>query len=108
MPLLTASLLHVEKPAQSSRHLLSTRLVKISVRLLSYGVSLFVHLLQNNGLLNLLWRWWLVFVGCNIAGAFFTLLLPEVRGRDPDVILAQEIEERRLRKLEKSAQQTSQ
>jgi PHS family inorganic phosphate transporter-like MFS transporter len=41
----------------------------------------------------------LVFVGCNIVGAFFTLLLPEVRGRDPDAILAQEIEEEKRQKL---------
>lgn len=36
-----------------------------------------------------------IFFGCNIVGAFATLLLPEVKGRDPDVILAQEIEEAR-------------
>ncbi|KAJ7448502.1 major facilitator superfamily domain-containing protein [Mycena latifolia] len=36
-----------------------------------------------------------IFVGCCIAGAFFTLLLPEVRARDPDEILAQEMAERR-------------
>ncbi|KXN83068.1 putative metabolite transporter C2H8.02 [Leucoagaricus sp. SymC.cos] len=40
-----------------------------------------------------------IFFGCNIAGVFFTLLLPEVRGRDPDEILAQEIEEARRQKL---------
>ncbi|KAJ6600975.1 inorganic phosphate transporter [Mycena vulgaris] len=33
-----------------------------------------------------------IFVGCCVAGAFFTLLLPEVRNRDPDQILAEEIE----------------
>ncbi|KAF8877355.1 MFS general substrate transporter [Infundibulicybe gibba] len=36
-----------------------------------------------------------IFFGCCVAGAVFTLLLPEVRGRDPDVILAQEIREAR-------------
>ncbi|KAJ4468720.1 MFS inorganic phosphate transporter [Lentinula aciculospora] len=36
-----------------------------------------------------------IFFGCCIAGAFFTLLLPEVKGRDPDLILAQEIREAR-------------
>ncbi|KAJ7146565.1 major facilitator superfamily domain-containing protein [Mycena epipterygia] len=36
-----------------------------------------------------------IFVGCCFAGAFFTLLLPEVRNRDPDLILAEEIEEAR-------------
>ncbi|KAJ7482542.1 MFS inorganic phosphate transporter [Mycena latifolia] len=36
-----------------------------------------------------------IFVGCCIAGAFFTLLLPEVRARDPDEILVQEMAERR-------------
>jgi PHS family inorganic phosphate transporter-like MFS transporter len=34
-----------------------------------------------------------IFFGCCIAGALFTLLLPEVRARDPDVILAEEIRE---------------
>jgi PHS family inorganic phosphate transporter-like MFS transporter len=53
-----------------------------------------------------------VFFGCCIAGAgmcflprqsavsdlhiVFTLLLPEVKGRDPDVIFAAEIEEKRI------------
>jgi len=32
-----------------------------------------------------------IFFGCCIAGAFLTLLLPEVKGRDPDLILAEEI-----------------
>ncbi|KAK0210703.1 phosphate transporter [Desarmillaria ectypa] len=36
-----------------------------------------------------------IFVGCCIAGAAFSLLLPEVRGRDPDALLAQEIREAR-------------
>lgn len=36
-----------------------------------------------------------IFVGCCVAGAVFTLLLPEVRGRDPDAVLAQEIREAR-------------
>ncbi|KJA23707.1 hypothetical protein HYPSUDRAFT_39540 [Hypholoma sublateritium FD-334 SS-4] len=35
-----------------------------------------------------------IFFGCCIGGAVFTMLLPEVKGRDPDVILAQEIRER--------------
>jgi len=37
-----------------------------------------------------------IFVGCCFAGAIFTLLLPEVRRRDPDQILAEEIEAARL------------
>ena len=36
-----------------------------------------------------------VFFGCCIAGAVFTQLLPETKGRDPDAIYAQEIEEER-------------
>lgn len=36
-----------------------------------------------------------IFFGCCIAGAFFTLLLPEVKGRDPDALLAAEIEAKR-------------
>ncbi|KAJ7191304.1 MFS general substrate transporter [Mycena pura] len=34
-----------------------------------------------------------VFFGCCMLGVFFSLLIPEVRGRDPDAILAQEIAE---------------
>ncbi|KAG5335323.1 hypothetical protein C0989_001436 [Termitomyces sp. Mn162] len=36
-----------------------------------------------------------VFFGCCIAGAGFTLLLPEVKGRDPDLVLAEEMREAR-------------
>jgi PHS family inorganic phosphate transporter-like MFS transporter len=36
-----------------------------------------------------------IFFACCLAGAVFSLLLPEVRGRDPDLILAQEIRESR-------------
>jgi len=32
-----------------------------------------------------------IFFGCCIAGAFFSLLLPEVRGRDADVVLEEEL-----------------
>ena len=35
-----------------------------------------------------------VFFGCCVAGAFFTLLLPEVKGRDPDLIDAEELKEK--------------
>ena len=35
-----------------------------------------------------------VFFGCCIAGAGFSLLLPEVRDRDPDVVYEQELRER--------------
>ena len=35
-----------------------------------------------------------VFFGCCIAGAGFSLLLPEVKGRDPDVIYEEEMRER--------------
>jgi len=36
-----------------------------------------------------------IFFGCCIAGAAFTLLLPEVKGRDPDLVLAEEIRAKR-------------
>ncbi|KAH9942537.1 MFS general substrate transporter [Epithele typhae] len=36
-----------------------------------------------------------IFFGCCIAGAGFTLLLPEVRGRDPDLVYEEELRERR-------------
>lgn len=35
-----------------------------------------------------------IFVGCSILGAGLTFLLPEVAGRDPDAILAEELRER--------------
>ncbi|KAF9254365.1 MFS general substrate transporter [Marasmius fiardii PR-910] len=38
-----------------------------------------------------------IFFGLCILGAFFTLLLPEVKGRDPDLVLAEEIREYRRR-----------
>lgn len=38
-----------------------------------------------------------IFFACCIAGAAFTLLLPEVKGRDPDLILAEEIKEKRMK-----------
>ncbi|KAI0322068.1 major facilitator superfamily domain-containing protein [Amylostereum chailletii] len=51
----------------------------------------FNELSKNIGTPNVLW----IFVGCCIAGAFVSLLLPEVKGRDPDLILEQELRERR-------------
>lgn len=39
-----------------------------------------------------------IFFGCSIAGAALTLLLPEVKGRDPDLILAEEIKAAREEK----------
>ncbi|KAJ3868007.1 MFS inorganic phosphate transporter [Lentinula novae-zelandiae] len=51
----------------------------------------FNALSQDIGTPAVLW----IFFGCCIAGAFFTLLLPEVKGRDPDLVLAQEIREAR-------------
>ncbi|KAJ6566585.1 MFS general substrate transporter [Mycena capillaripes] len=47
----------------------------------------FNTLSESVGTDKVLW----IFVGCCIAGAGFTLLLPEVRARDPDEILAQEM-----------------
>ncbi|KAF5390089.1 hypothetical protein D9757_003737 [Collybiopsis confluens] len=54
----------------------------------------FNALSQDIGTPAVLW----IFFGCCIAGAFFTLLLPEVKGRDPDLILAEEIREARAKK----------
>jgi len=47
----------------------------------------FNTLSQKVGTPAVLW----IFFACCILGAFFTLLLPEVKGRDPDLVLAQEI-----------------
>ena len=41
----------------------------------------------------------LVFFGICILGAVFTLLLPEVKGRDPDQIFAEEIKAKRERRM---------
>ncbi|KAJ7624030.1 major facilitator superfamily domain-containing protein [Mycena polygramma] len=49
----------------------------------------FNALSEDIGTDKVLW----IFVGCCIAGAGFTLLLPEVRARDPDEVLAQELAE---------------
>lgn len=49
----------------------------------------FNSLTDSIGTPNVLW----IFVGCCIAGAGFTLLLPEVRGRDPDLVYAEELRE---------------
>ena len=35
-----------------------------------------------------------VFFACCVAGAVFTLLLPEVRNRDPDLVYQEELRER--------------
>ncbi|KAJ7164333.1 major facilitator superfamily domain-containing protein [Mycena filopes] len=53
----------------------------------------FNSLSESIGTDKVLW----IFVGCCIAGAAFTLLLPEVRARDPDEILLQEMAERSVR-----------
>ncbi|KAJ6472360.1 major facilitator superfamily domain-containing protein [Mycena vitilis] len=49
----------------------------------------FNTLSEDIGTDKVLW----IFVGCCVAGAGFTLLLPEVRARDPDEVLAQELAE---------------
>ncbi|KAL1690128.1 major facilitator superfamily domain-containing protein [Schizophyllum commune] len=48
-----------------------------------------------------------IFFGCCIAGAGFTLLLPEVKGRDPDEILAAEIKAERDARRAAVAQQAT-
>ncbi|THH30919.1 hypothetical protein EUX98_g3238 [Antrodiella citrinella] len=50
----------------------------------------FNSLSQKIGTPAVLW----IFFGCCIAGAVCSLLLPEVRGRDPDVVYAAELRER--------------
>jgi len=51
------------------------------------SASAFSALTNKIGTPAVLW----IFFACCLAGAVCTLLLPEVRGRDPDIILAQEI-----------------
>ncbi|KAH9915086.1 major facilitator superfamily domain-containing protein [Fomitopsis serialis] len=55
----------------------------------------FNSLTDSIGTPNVLW----IFFACCIAGAGFTLLLPEVKGRDPDLVYAEEVrEEERMRR----------
>ncbi|KAI0048128.1 MFS general substrate transporter [Auriscalpium vulgare] len=57
--------------------------------------SLAFNSLSNKiGTPSVLW----IFVGCCFAGAVFTLLLPEVKGRDPDLVLAEEQQEAESRR----------
>ncbi|KDQ30228.1 hypothetical protein PLEOSDRAFT_1074665 [Pleurotus ostreatus PC15] len=51
----------------------------------------FNQLSKDIGTPAVLW----IFFACCVAGAFFTLLLPEVKGRDPDLILIEEMKEGR-------------
>jgi len=53
------------------------------------SASAFNTLTNKIGTPAVLW----IFVACCLAGAVCSLLLPEVRGRDPDIVLAQEIKE---------------
>lgn len=50
----------------------------------------FNSLTKDIGTPKVLW----IFVACCLAGALFTLLLPEVKNRDPDVVYAEEMRER--------------
>ena len=54
----------------------------------------FLH--DRSGVLRLLTGWCggTVFFACCVAGAVFTLLLPEVRNRDPDLVYQEELRER--------------
>ncbi|KAI3603323.1 inorganic phosphate transporter [Moniliophthora roreri] len=51
----------------------------------------FNQLSKSIGTPKVLW----IFVACCIAGAFFTLLLPEVKGRDADEVYREEMNEKR-------------
>jgi len=54
----------------------------------------FNSLSKKIGTPNVLW----IFFGCCLAGACFTFLLPEVKGRDPDLVDLEEIQERRMKR----------
>jgi len=56
----------------------------------------FNTLTSSIGTPNVLW----IFFGCCVLGAFVSLLLPEVKGRDPDQVLAEEI---RMKKVAAAA-----
>ncbi|KAF6759248.1 phosphate transporter [Ephemerocybe angulata] len=58
----------------------------------------FNTLSKSIGTPNCLW----IFFGCCVLGAFATLLLPEVKGRDPDAILAQQIAEERAERMRRT------
>ncbi|KAG8858430.1 hypothetical protein FRB96_005315 [Tulasnella sp. 330] len=54
----------------------------------------FNTLTNHIGTPKVLW----IFFACCVAGFFFTLLLPEVKGRDPDVVYEEELAEARARR----------
>ncbi|KIJ59289.1 hypothetical protein HYDPIDRAFT_100988 [Hydnomerulius pinastri MD-312] len=71
---------------RASAHGLSAACGKAGAIISALG---FNTLTASIGTPNVLW----IFFACCIAGAGFTLLLPEVAGRDPDAILAEELKE---------------
>ncbi|EGN97769.1 hypothetical protein SERLA73DRAFT_182514 [Serpula lacrymans var. lacrymans S7.3] len=72
---------------RASAHGLSAACGKVGAII---SALVFNTLTASIGTPNVLW----IFVGCCFAGAALTLLLPEVAGRDPDVVLAEELKER--------------
>ncbi|KAF8145593.1 major facilitator superfamily domain-containing protein [Mycena galopus ATCC 62051] len=71
---------------RASAHGLSAAAGKVGAII---SALVFNSLSNSIGTDKVLW----IFVGCCFAGAIFTLLLPEVRRRDPDQVLAEELEE---------------
>ncbi|KAH7907097.1 major facilitator superfamily domain-containing protein [Hygrophoropsis aurantiaca] len=72
---------------RASAHGLSAACGKVGAII---SALVFNTLTETIGTPAVLW----IFFGCCIAGAGFTLLLPEVAGRDPDAVLAEELKER--------------
>lgn len=92
------SVLHQGRQEPSSLHSPSTHLARKSERQLCSGVSfvLFFHPWRRELTLSC----GAVFFACCIAGAGFTLLLPEVKGRDADLIDEEEMREAREREAQ--------
>ncbi|KAI9458464.1 major facilitator superfamily domain-containing protein [Boletus coccyginus] len=93
--------------ANSTTYCYPAEVFPTKYRALAHGISaasgkvgaiisalVFNTLTTTIGTPNVLW----IFFACSILGAGFTLLLPEVAGRDPDAILAAELEEKRARR----------
>ncbi|OAX38279.1 MFS general substrate transporter [Rhizopogon vinicolor AM-OR11-026] len=72
---------------RASAHGLSAACGKIGAIISAF---VFNSLTDSIGTPAVLW----IFFGCCMFGAVFTLLLPEVAGRDPDLVLAEELKKR--------------
>ncbi|TFY75085.1 hypothetical protein EWM64_g8927 [Hericium alpestre] len=74
---------------RATAHGISAAIGKSGAIISSLGFNSLSNRIGTN---NVLW----IFTGCCLLGAAFTLLLPEVKGRDPDVIFDEELRQERM------------